>query len=204
MSNTIAFAWTSLLIELTPGPNMTYLALLTLAKGRVAGLAAVAGIALGLGIIGAAAALGVGSVISKSPFLYETIRIGGVLYLCWLAWETWRGSTETSETDVDPALTARDAFKDGLITNLLNPKAAMFYIAILPVFLDPARVGPQQAIGLTAISLTVATAVHLAIVILATQARPLIVRSIVAPTLRRAFGLMLFAVALWMAWATRR
>ena len=77
---------TCFVIEVTPGPNMAYLAVLSAVKGRRAGYAATAGIALGLMIVGFATALGLAALISNSYLGYEVLRWGGVAYLFWLAW----------------------------------------------------------------------------------------------------------------------
>ena len=92
----LTFAVTCLLLELTPGPNKAYLALLSAGKGRRAGFAATLGVALGLLVVGLAAALGLTALIASSRTLYEALRWGGVLYLLWLAYEGWRGEEETS------------------------------------------------------------------------------------------------------------
>lgn len=131
----LAFALASLLIEITPGPNLTYLAALTLTQGTRAGLAAVAGIALGLSVYGIAATLGIAALISQSPILYQVLRWAGVAYFLWLAWQTWAGEAETSPHRSDGRPDLGSAFRRGLITNLLNPKAAIFYVAVLPTFL---------------------------------------------------------------------
>ena len=86
----VAFATTCLVIELTPGPNMGYLALLTATQGRRAGTAAALGVGLGLLAVGLAAALGLTAIISNSYILYELLRWGGVAYLLWLSWEAWQ------------------------------------------------------------------------------------------------------------------
>ena len=87
-----AFALTSFLVELTPGPNMAYLALVAATEGRRPGYAAVAGVALGLAIVGLLAALGLATLIAASPLAYQALRWAGVAYLMWLAWEGWRGA----------------------------------------------------------------------------------------------------------------
>jgi threonine/homoserine/homoserine lactone efflux protein len=135
----LAFAITCLVIELTPGPNMAYLAVLSAREGRRAGFAATLGVALGLLIVGLAAALGLTAAITSSRLLYEGLRWAGVIYLLWLAWEGWRAENETSpgKAVVDPA--DSKFFLRGLITNLLNPKAGIFYIAVLPTFVDETR-----------------------------------------------------------------
>ena len=78
------------LAQLTPGPNMAYLAILSLNRGRLAGAAAVAGVALGLALLGVGAALGLGSLVARVDWLYEALRWGGVLFLLWLAFDNWR------------------------------------------------------------------------------------------------------------------
>src|SRR5437764_7691913 len=85
-----------LLLELTPGPNMAYLAALTLDRGRIAGLLAVVGVAAGLSVHAIVAALGLGALIGKAPTVYEVLRWTGVAYLLFLAWEGWQPDTENS------------------------------------------------------------------------------------------------------------
>ena len=204
MTSIAAFAWACLVIELTPGPNMTYLAVLTLSDGRRAGLAAVAGVALGLAIVGLAAALGVATIISSSPMLYDLLRFAGISYLLWLAYETWRGESGTDEVATATDGGAARAFRNGLVTNLLNPKAALFYVAVLPVFLDKSQPLTGQAILLAGVYVAIATAVHLAIVLLASRAKPLIETAERQASVRRVFAVMLVAIAIWTGWTTRR
>jgi hypothetical protein len=94
----LAFLWISFIVELTPGPNMTYLAALTLVEGWRAGFATVAGVAAGLLLVGVLAAFGVAAFVSESPILYGLIRWLGVFYMLWLAYDIWRG-VEPSEAD---------------------------------------------------------------------------------------------------------
>src|SRR6478672_6912831 len=81
VSPLLAFALTALIIEITPGPNMTYLAALSLSSGLRTGLAAVAGIALGLLTYGIIATFGLAATIEEVPLLYDFLRWGGVLFL---------------------------------------------------------------------------------------------------------------------------
>lgn len=193
-----SYVMTVLFIELTPGPNMAYLAALTLGAGRKAGLAAVAGVAIGLALIGVAAAAGLATLIAASPTVWAVLRWAGGLYLLYLAWETWRGETETSPADT-AAFRRSGAryFTRGLITNILNPKAALFYVAIVPRFLP--ETGPTLAtgLGLTAISVAVATAVHLAIVLLAARMHPLLSQPGRMERTRHGLAIGLAGIALW-------
>ncbi len=198
----LAFLWTSLIIELTPGPNMTYLAVLSATEGRRAGLSAVAGVATGLAIIGIAAALGLAVLISESATLYATLRWAGVAYLLWLAYETWTG------TDGHPSDTHSFSnhdwkyFRNGLITNLLNPKAVVFYIAVLPMFVAPDHPILRQTLGLTVAYVVVATLVHAAIAMLAAAARPFLENETKIEKLRHVMALAIVLVAFWVVWST--
>ena len=200
----LAFATTCLVIELTPGPNMVYLALLSASQGRRAGLAAALGIGLGLLIIGLAAALGLAAIISNSPFLYEALRWGGIAYLFWLAWEGWQTAMETSPGKAHAAERHSMHFSRGLITNLLNPKAGIFYIAILPTFVDASKNVVSQTVALSVIFVVIATAVHLIIVSLAGIARPLLDDQRRRTTIRRVLALVLAGIAIWFGAASQR
>jgi threonine/homoserine/homoserine lactone efflux protein len=195
------FVWTALLIELTPGPNMTYLALLSARRGITVAAAAVAGVALGLTVIGLAAALGLGEVVARTRWLYELIRWGGVAYLLYLAWLAWMGDDGAIQQPLEEA--TRDAFRDGLITNLLNPKAAAFFLSVLPAFTDPARAYATQAVPLVLTYVAVATAVHVAIVVAAGQAAALLVNDGLRRNAGRAMAAALVVVAVWLAVATK-
>lgn len=198
----LAFLGTVLLIEATPGPNMAYLAALTLGEGRSAGLRAVAGVALGLALIGAAAAFGLAELLTRSPLAWGLLRWAGVAYLLWLAWEGWRGASETSPATARPA-SARH-FVRGMTTNLLNPKAALFYVAMLPEFVSPDAPALPQTLALTALSVAVASVIHLAIVLLAAEAHGFLASPTRARTTRRLLSIALVAVAAWFALTTGR
>jgi threonine/homoserine/homoserine lactone efflux protein len=202
----LAFALTCAIIEITPGPNMAYLAALSPSRGWRTGLAAVAGVALGLSAYGIAAALGVAAIIESSTLLYQALRWGGVVYLLWLAWDAWSSvdditTNETSGQDHERA----SAFRRGLITNLLNPKAAVFYVAVLPEFLDPGagRIA-TQTLTLSAIYVAIATLIHAGIVLSASRLRTIIVKPAQVRLIRRALALALVVIAAWLAWSTAR
>lgn len=199
-----AFVVTSVIIELTPGPNMAYLAMLSAVNGRRAGFAATAGVALGLLMLGLGAAFGLAALIAASPVFYETLRWGGVLYLLWLAYDGWMDSTEAvpsapmgSEADVT-------FFTRGLVTNLLNPKAALFYVAVLPGFVTAAGTAVPQTVMLSLVYVAVATAIHITIVALAGAARPFLDDADKIRVTRRVLAVALALVAVWFAYGTAR
>jgi threonine/homoserine/homoserine lactone efflux protein len=198
-----AFLAAVILIELTPGPNMGYLAALAMSEGRAAGLRAVAGVTLGLGVYLIAAVLGVAEIVARAPLIYELLRAAGALYMLVLAWDAWRGAAETSPGDA--RLTARDPFLRGLVANLLNPKAALFYVALLPAFTQ-AEHGPfwRQAALLGSIHLAISVAVHGAIVIGAARLARLAPSGLNARAIRRSFGVAIALIAVWVFWSTAR
>lgn len=201
----LAFVLTCLVIEITPGPNMAYLAALSLSQGVRAGIAAVAGIAIGLSVYGVAASLGLSAIIDNSAFLYETLRWGGVAYLLWLAWEAWTAEREASPETVDGGINAWTAFRRGLITNLLNPKAAVFYVAVLPDFIQIGKGAvAAQTLMLSAVYVGIATAIHLVIVLLASRLQRVIATPEQRRTVRRVLAVLLAAIAVWFAFSTRR
>jgi threonine/homoserine/homoserine lactone efflux protein len=200
------FALTALVIEITPGPNMGYLAVLSLSRGWQAGAAAVIGVALGHAVYGVLAAFGVAALIDASPVVYETLRWAGVAYMAWLAWETWSSETEISPdvTAVGTRSDASAAFQRGLITNLLNPKAAIFFIAVVPTFVTPGGSVVGQTLLLSGIFVAIATAVHSAIVVLASRLQNFATNEHRRKPVRRALALLLVCIAIWLAYSTTR
>lgn len=198
------FVLTCIAIEVTPGPNMAYLAIVSLDQGRRSGFAVVAGVALGLALIGAAAAAGLAAFLSNSPVLYEALRWGGVAYLCYLAWEGWRDAGESSPARMQTDSTLGTYFRRGLIVNLLNPKAAVFFVTVLPSFMSGNTASTPQAILLTAVYVAIATGVHLAIVMTASSLRPILTDPRRNCMIRRVLSLALLGVAIWFAWSVAR
>jgi threonine/homoserine/homoserine lactone efflux protein len=197
----LEFALASLLIELTPGPNMAYLATLALAEGRRTGLAAVAGVMLGLTGIGLASMFGLATLIQTVPVAYDVLRYAGAAFLLFLAWDAWRGAGEEEAR----SLGARAAFVRALMTNLLNPKAAAFFVLVLPLFLTPAAGGlAGQTLALGLVYVLVATAVHAVIVLFAAALRPYLVEGPRERLVRRVLALSIALVAIWFFWGTRR
>jgi threonine/homoserine/homoserine lactone efflux protein len=198
-----AFLLTSLLIELTPGPNMAYLALVSAVQGRRAGLAATLGVALGLAIIGLAAALGLAALINASPTAFAVLRWGGAAYLGWLAVEAWWGAGEVSPERANLDGDEVKHFRRGLIVNLLNPKAGLFFVAVLPSFVAPEGNLIGQTVLLTALYVAVATGVHLAIVALAGSVNQWFEQPERQTVARRVFAVLLAGVAVYFLWTTR-
>lgn len=139
LSTWLVFAAACVALVATPGPNVLYLVSRTLAQGRAAGFVSLAGTSSGFLLHVLAAAFGLSAILAAIPVAYDGIRLAGALYLAWLAWTTWRAPDVNGSTDVPPPVTASKMYRDGFITAVLNPKVAMFQLALFPQFIDPSR-----------------------------------------------------------------
>ena len=133
------FLAASVLLALTPGPNWLYLLSRTLCQGRRAGLVSLVGTTSGVAVHMFAAALGLTALLAAVPVAFDALRYAGAAYLLWLAWTTVRGAGFTFAPRALPAAPDRVLLRDGLMSGILNPKVALFYLALFPQFVDPAR-----------------------------------------------------------------
>jgi threonine/homoserine/homoserine lactone efflux protein len=132
-----AFALASLVLAATPGPGVLYIVTRTLAQGRRAGLASVAGVALGNLGNALAASLGLAALLAVSTLAFSIVKFAGAAYLVWLGIKALR--------ETPPAIAAAPAhveapqhariLRDGIVVALLNPKTALFFAAFLPQFI---------------------------------------------------------------------
>lgn len=200
----LPFVAAVLLLELTPGPNMGYLAIVATRFGRRAGLTTILGVTAGLTVYMLAAVFGLTEIVLRVGWLYALLRWAGVAYLLWLALDVWR-SDEVTAGGAATEPTAERFMVRGLLANLLNPKAAVFYVGLLPAFTDPARPFAPQALTLGLTHIAISVVIHTAIVLAAWRAASLVMpeggrRRVV----RAVFALGLAAIAVWLAWETRR
>ena len=135
----LPFAAIALGLVLTPGPNMIYLVSRSICQGQKAGLISLAGVAVGFMFYMLCAALGITALVMAVPLAYDALRIAGALYLLWLAWQSLRSGTSPFQVRTLTPDSPRKLFAMGLVTNLLNPKAAVLYLSLLPQFINPAH-----------------------------------------------------------------
>ncbi|HEY8242970.1 MAG: LysE family translocator [Vicinamibacteria bacterium] len=146
----VLFVVACVALAITPGPNLVYLVARTVAQGRRAGLVSLAGTTTGFVAHVLAAAFGLSALLAAVPIAYDAVRYAGAAYLAWLAFTTWR---DAKPLPVDPpeaasgrlppggrgAPTPGALFRAGVLTSLLNPKVALFQLALFPQFVDPSR-----------------------------------------------------------------
>ncbi|TAD71527.1 MAG: LysE family translocator [Sphingomonadales bacterium] len=164
------FALAVLLVELTPGPNMGWLVTLTLAEGRRASLGAIAGVALGLAANAAISVFAASLILAQGPALARGMSVLAAAMMAWLAWEAWRDAGESSPTATPRRADQRHALA-GFAINLINPKSALFFITVMPQFIAGGQPSFTQGLTLAAISVSIATAIHLTLVLAAEHAR---------------------------------
>ena len=137
-ANHLTFALICLGMVLTPGPNMIYLISRSITQGPAAGIVSLGGVALGFVFYMLCAAFGITALLLAVPYAYDALRFAGAAYLLWLAWQALkpngRSPFQVKKLAVDGP---RKLFAMGFVTNLLNPKIAMLYLALLPQFIDP-------------------------------------------------------------------
>ena len=131
----------ALLLAVTPGPGIFYVAARSLAGGRAEGIASSFGTALGGLVHVVAGALGVSAIVLASAELFMVLKLLGAAYLVWLGLRTIMDARRSTGPDMGgvsaPAMGTRRAFREGVVVEALNPKTAAFFLAFIPHFLDP-------------------------------------------------------------------
>jgi threonine/homoserine/homoserine lactone efflux protein len=159
ISHLLAFSLVSLGMVLTPGPNMIYLISRSISQGPMAGLISLGGVALGFVFYMLCAAFGITVLLMAIPYAYDALRFGGALYLLYLAWQAVKpGGRSPLQVRELPKDSPRRLFVMGLLTNLLNPKAAVLYLSLLPQFIVPEQgsvLTQSMALGFTQIAVSV-------------------------------------------------
>jgi threonine/homoserine/homoserine lactone efflux protein len=134
------FAVAALLLLLTPGPAVLFIVARSVEQGRVAGLVSVCGITTGTLVHVAAAALGLSALLASSALAFALVKYAGAAYLIYIG---LRRILSRADAPAAPSQLPRRSltrlYRDGIVVNLLNPKTALFFLAFLPQFVDPAR-----------------------------------------------------------------
>jgi threonine/homoserine/homoserine lactone efflux protein len=136
------FAGASFALLVVPGPAVLYVLTRSIHQGRGSGLASVAGLGLGSLVHVLAAAAGLSVVIARSEVAFDAVKLAGAVYLIWLGTARLIARpTDDEDLEIRPR-PLRRIFAQGVMVNVLNPKVALFFVAFLPQFIDPARGRP--------------------------------------------------------------
>jgi threonine/homoserine/homoserine lactone efflux protein len=200
----------ALLLAVTPGPGIFYVAARTLAGGRAEGVASSFGTGLGGMVHVAAGSLGVSAIVLASAELFTALKLVGSAYLIWIGIRTVLAARREALAVLEggaaaPPVGARRAFREGVLVEALNPKTAAFFLAFVPQFVDPARGGVAlQFMVLGFVSVALNTLADIVVAFAAgvlrngAAARPALVSR-----LRQASGGAMVALGLGLALARR-
>lgn len=206
-STLLLFCLAAVALTLTPGPDMLLIASRSAAQGRTAGFATWAGIAIGTYFHALAAALGLSQLFLAVPIAYDMVRYIGAAYLLYLAWRAF--SSNTAPASMSPETqthSAADMFRQGLLSNLLNPKMAIFVLALFPQFVEPAAgsVALQIMIFATVLNI-IGLFVNGAVVLLSSQLSGFLSKSSkVKNIMQYVLGTVFTALALRLAFDNQR
>lgn len=195
------FIAAGLALNLTPGPDMLYVAARGAGEGRSAGIVSALGIGVGTLVHIALVAAGLAAVLAAVPVAYLAIRLGGAGYLIYLGARALMSKPMVEAGALAPASLGA-IFSQGVITNVLNPKVALFFLAFLPQFVDASRGNPVlQVVALGLLFDTTGTLVNLAVAIGSSRAAA----RLRAPSvwLQRATGGIFVALGVKLALASR-
>lgn len=151
-----AFVIAILAIVMSPGPDTMVILRCALSSGVSAGMAAVAGVQAGLLVHTALVVLGISLIIASSAILFSAVAIAGAGYLGWLGIQSFRGGGTLGLESISQRTTMARAFRDAAMSNLLNPKVIILFLALLPNFVDTSREDvPAQLVTLAVVLIAV-------------------------------------------------
>ena len=200
----LLFLAAGLALNFTPGPDMLYVAARGASEGRAAGVVSALGIGAGTLVHIALVALGLAALLAAVPVAYLVVRIGGAGYLIYLGVRALRSQTSLALRHVEPA-PLWTVFRQGVITNVFNPKVALFFLAFLPQFVDPSRGNPAlQVVALGLLFDTTGTLVNLGVALASSRAAARLRTGRTAAALHKITGILFIGLGLRLAFASRR
>jgi threonine/homoserine/homoserine lactone efflux protein len=197
----------ALVLAVTPGPGIFYVAARTLAGGRGEGVASSFGTGLGGMVHVLAGSLGVSAIVLASAELFTALKLIGAAYLIWLGIRTFQSARREASTTLDTTarpMGARRAFHEGVLVEALNPKTAAFFLAFIPQFVDPTGHVALQFVMLGFVSVALNTLADIVVAFAAggirdgAAARPALIRR-----LREGSGAAMVALGIGLTLAKR-
>ncbi|MFL1672855.1 LysE family translocator [Paenibacillus dendritiformis] len=134
----LSFLGVAVLLTLMPGPDNVFVLAQSISQGRKAGIATALGLCSGLIVHVAAATFGISAIIYQSALAFAVVKYAGAAYLLYLAWKSFREKDAGLTLNDEKALHYYALYKKGILMNLLNPKVSLFFLALLPQFVDQA------------------------------------------------------------------
>lgn len=136
IATVLSFLGVAVLLTLMPGPDNLFVLAQSISQGRKAGIATTLGLCSGLIVHVTAAALGISAIIYQSGVAFAIVKYAGAAYLLYLAWKSFREKESRLTLNNQKSLNYRSLYKKGILMNILNPKVSLFFLALLPQFVD--------------------------------------------------------------------
>jgi RhtB (resistance to homoserine/threonine) family protein len=201
----LVFIGVAAVVIVVPGPDTAVILRNILLHGRRAGLGTSFGVGAGLAVWTVAAALGVASIVRASSVAFTTLKLVGALYLVWLGIQAIRtagqaiGHDDTAAAGAKRSMTARQGFRQGLLSDLANPKIGIFFTSLLPQFVDPGHAVLVPFLLLGAVFVTMTILWLIAYCMVAARLAQMLQRPRVKRALDRVTGVVLIALGLRLA-----
>jgi len=201
----LVFIGVAAIVIVLPGPDTAVVTKNVLVHGRRAALGTSLGVSAGLAVWTLAAALGVASVLRTSAVAFTALKLIGALYLVWLGVQALRAAGHSAAGESDPnaggrrAMGARGGFRQGLLSDLANPKIGVFFTSLLPQFVDPGRTVLLPFLFLGAVFVLMTVLWLGAYCLVAARAAQTLQRPRVKAALDRVTGVVLIAIGLRLA-----
>ena len=135
----LVFLTASTALALAPGPDNIFVLTQSAVHGRKAGIVVTLGLMTGVIVHSALVAVGVAAIFQTSAAAFTVLKLAGAAYLVYLAWKAFSAGATKIATDTAPSRSLKNLYGTGVIMNITNPKVAIFFLAFLPQFADPAR-----------------------------------------------------------------
>ncbi|WP_226582696.1 LysE family translocator [Halobacillus litoralis] len=178
LSVLLSFLGVALLLTFSPGPDILFVIAQSISQNKKAGIITALGLCTGLIVHISAAALGVSAVIYQSAIAFDVVKYAGAVYLLYLAWQSFRDKGSTLISEGQKSLTYNSLYKKGILMNILNPKVSLFFLALLPQFVNRSSgYVPLQMTLLGGIFLLQAFGVFVLVSLLSDKIRSLLIRN---------------------------
>ncbi|MCM3039450.1 LysE family translocator [Paenibacillus motobuensis] len=174
----LSFLGVAVLLTLMPGPDNLFVLAQSISQGKKAGIATACGLCSGLIIHVAAAALGISAIIYQSAIAFAIVKYAGAAYLLYLAWKSFREKESGLTLNDQKSLNYHSLYKKGILMNILNPKVSLFFLALLPQFVEQSTGHvPIQMLVLGVVFMLQAIIIFIAISFFSEKVRNLLLKS---------------------------
>lgn len=137
LSSLLAFLGAAIILTIMPGPDNLFVLAQSITQDKKAGIATSLGLCTGLLVHIGAAVLGISAIVYQSTVMFSIVKFAGAAYLLYLAWQSFRAKNDAFTLEHQNIHTLALLYRKGILMNILNPKVSLFFLALLPQFVNP-------------------------------------------------------------------